>query len=308
MKKLLIRLGLLFAPFFLFWILLLVIGPGQGFRYNILNAYSDKLGEMHSWSGQKIVFVGGSNLSFSLNSELIEKELGIRPFNMGVHANIGLDFMLNSIRKEIKSGDLVVVIPEYQQYFGELAMGDLELAVLIFCVDFRYTRFLTPRQVLHLLKFIPKASSILLKSYFSADDKKPVSIVDRRSFNMYGDAIVHWTMKPIPFQPYPKLNGKPENAVLNQLKDMEAYCQSVGAKLLVSYPVYQSKSFQSSEKTIEALDVQLKEIGFDVISSPKQYAFGDSLLFNTAYHPNKLGVDLRTQMLIRDLKTVIKPN
>ena len=46
--------------------------------------------------------------------------------------------------------------------------------------------------------------------------------------------------------------------------------------------------------------------GFELLGYPERYRMNDSLMFDTTYHLSKKGVDLRTQLLIEDIKKSIK--
>src|SRR6266436_7071833 len=46
----------------------------------------------------RIVFVGGSNLAFGLDSSEIERSLSYHPINMGLHIGLGLAFMLAEVK------------------------------------------------------------------------------------------------------------------------------------------------------------------------------------------------------------------
>jgi hypothetical protein len=52
------------------------------------------------------------------------------------------------------------------------------------------------------------------------------------------------------------------------------------------------------------------EKNFTVLGTPERYMMPDSLMFNSSYHPNKKGVDIRTSRLIEDIKSarIIVPN
>jgi hypothetical protein len=42
----------------------------------------------------RIIFVGGSNLSFGINSKVIKDSLKLNPINTAIHASIGLEKMI----------------------------------------------------------------------------------------------------------------------------------------------------------------------------------------------------------------------
>ena len=99
------------------------------------NLLKDSL--MENVESPRIIFLGGSNLSFGLNSQLIKDSLKLNPINAGIHASIGLIYMLSNSLEFIKKGDIVVLVPEYQQFYGDAAFGSEgeELTRTIFDVN-----------------------------------------------------------------------------------------------------------------------------------------------------------------------------
>lgn len=63
----------------------------------------------------RVVLVGGSGLAFGIDSATLTEALGgtYRVVNMGLHAGLGLDFMLNETLDGLRKGDVVVLSPEY---------------------------------------------------------------------------------------------------------------------------------------------------------------------------------------------------
>ena len=55
------------------------------------------------------------------------------------------------------------------------------------------------------------------------------------------------------------------------------------------------------ETKIEFMYKKLKETDLKLLGNPIRYEVEDILLYNTAYHLNKKGVDIRTELLIQDL-------
>src|ERR1043165_5420686 len=53
----------------------------------------------------RLVMIGGSNLSMSLDSQQLKDSLKMNPVNLGLHAAIGLVFMLDHTEPYIKKGD-----------------------------------------------------------------------------------------------------------------------------------------------------------------------------------------------------------
>ena len=73
---------------------------------------------------QRILIVGGSGAHYTVDAELMQKDLGIPTLNMATDGPVGLDVILPSISEVIKKGDIVVLIPEYLLLLDDDGLGD----------------------------------------------------------------------------------------------------------------------------------------------------------------------------------------
>lgn len=73
---------------------------------------------------QRILIVGGSGAHYTVDAELMQKDLGIPSINMATDGPIGLDVILPSVSDAIKKGDIVVLIPEYLLLLDDDGFGD----------------------------------------------------------------------------------------------------------------------------------------------------------------------------------------
>ncbi|GHV25705.1 hypothetical protein AGMMS4952_04160 [Spirochaetia bacterium] len=76
--------------------------------------------------------------------------------------------------------------------------------------------------------------------------------------------------------------------------------------MLISYPSYEEVSYQNSADTIHEIDAALRtKENITVISSPDNYCFPTEYFYDTKYHLNAKGREIRTARLIQDLKRQI---
>jgi hypothetical protein len=64
----------------------------------------------------KLAILAGSNARMSHACSVIQKELGRACVNLGTTAGLGLDYMFDSFKDELKPGDIVYMPLEYPQY------------------------------------------------------------------------------------------------------------------------------------------------------------------------------------------------
>lgn len=249
----------------------------------------------------RIIFVGGSNIVYGLNSEVIKDSLRLNPINTGLIATVGLSFMMDNTLPYVKSGDIVVLVPEYQQYLGSYAYGNQGLLRLLMDVDATGFSYLKKKQWFKLPKNLPDyfISKFDPNEYF---DVKVNPAYRRDIFNDYGDSDAHWALKKQGFDPDEFTKKKLNKGIIKEMKSFEKNVNDLGAQLFISYPCFQATSFEINEKEIESIENEIKSNNFRVLGSAERYKMADTLMFDTPYHLIKQGVDLRTILLIEDIK------
>ena len=250
----------------------------------------------------RLIFVGGSNLSFGLNSKMIRDSLGVYPINTSVHLSIGLIYMLDNTLPYIRSGDTVIVSPEYNQFYGTFGYGGTELLRTILDVDYTQLSKLRPRQWLNIFKFIPNYALTKLDpaEYFSKVDKD--DIYGAGSFNEYGDAYKHWNLEKQDYAPDEPITDPFNYSVLDELYIFKQKLEAKGAVLYITFPGTESTSFDNNKNQIMKVENELKKKGFSLLGTPERYKIPDAMTFNSSYHLIKKGVDYRTCLLIGDIR------
>ncbi|PWT95231.1 MAG: hypothetical protein C5B53_11725 [Candidatus Melainabacteria bacterium] len=98
--------------FCLFAILTFLLPP-RAAKLGYFAALSDKHHLLEVAHSPKIIFIGGSNLAFGLDSSLIEAKFHRPVVNMGLCAPFGLRYLLEEVKDNITPGDTIVLVPEY---------------------------------------------------------------------------------------------------------------------------------------------------------------------------------------------------
>jgi hypothetical protein len=307
MKKLFNKLLLFLIPALFLFFAIIILPPSKSFQKSLFYSLIDKNKLLQNTPSPRIIFIGGSNLSFGLNCQMIKDSLQLNPINMGIHVGLGLKYMLSDVENFIKENDIIVVSPEYQQFYGDVANGEVELLSIIVDVSPNSIKLLDFKQYYSLIQDLPiylksKCNGLLNKSGLDTI----IGIYDRKAFNAYGDAYLHWKLTREKVSPFGKMEGKINEDVFKSLNNFRIIVNERKANLYITFPCYQDQSFINTEIQIKEVERNLKRNGFYLLSNPERYAIADSLVFNTPYHLTKKGVDLRTSLLIADLKRCLR--
>ncbi len=251
----------------------------------------------------RIIFVGGSNLVFGLNSNLIKDSLDINPINAGITASVGLIYMMDNTLSRIKYGDIVVIAPEYQQFFGNFAYGGNDLVRLLFDIEFSGIEKLNKKQLINVAKNSPEyfVSKFYPSQYMNVDKN---TVYSMNIFNEYGDSQFHWKIPKQDFSPSELFTHEINYSIFDELNNFSKSARNKGASVLITFPCFQSTSYEINRERIKEIEEELRKRkrNYIILGNSERYKFPDSLMFDTPYHLLKKGVDLRTKLLIEDYK------
>ena len=304
MKRFTVKILLFLLPAFIVVLFMLFAPTTPRASKSLLMSSINKNSLLKNTPSGRIIFVGGSNLSFGLNSQVIKDSLQLNPINTAIHASIGIKYMIDNTSDYISNGDVVVLVPEYSHYYRSLNFGSNELLRIIFDVNLKNIKHLNVYQLINLLPYIPGYSLTKLKptEYLNVKESNVYSV---NSFNQYGDTYTHWGMKQRDFAPSGTINGEFNYDVIKYFEEFSLAVKNKGGVLLVSFPCFQEKSYNNSKDQILKVEQELKNSSLIVLGSTERYKMPDSLMFNTTYHLNKNGVDYRTNMIVEDLKKAL---
>lgn len=279
-------------------------------------AYYAELGDMYDrlyeTEGRKLVIVGGSNVAFGINGALLEKTLAdmgysytVCPF--GLYAAVGTSAMLDLSLDALGEGDVVVLAVEpgsqtMSTYFGATAfwkcaeekpelllkMPGNKLSALVG----NYVPYLQERMSIYMEGHYPVVEGVYAESSF--DDR--CDMIFPREGNIM--PVGYDTGMPIDLE-----SLVIQSAFAEQVND---YCEAArekGAAVVMSFsPMNRSAVRDLSEKAMKTF-FQTCNQSFDcpVISDPNDYVLPSGWFYDTNFHMNDAGADLRTYLLAEDL-------
>ena len=286
-------------------ILIALFLPNKPIEGSLHYSIIDKIKLLENTTEPRIILVGGSNLSFGINSKEIQDKTGYNVVNTSIQGGYGMQFDISFVREHVRKNDIVILSPEYRNFYGSSVKGDKILFYVLFDTYPEAKKYISPLQWFYLSQFFPKYSiekiNGFFKHYLIPNQKIVENVVYlRESYNTYGDIDTHWDLKPSPFGSYKSPIGDFNSEAIELITNFEAECKAKGASFFITFPCLQKASYENMEPKIDLVYKKLKENHFKLLGYPKRYQVDDSLLFNTAYHLNKKGLDIRTSLLIED--------
>jgi len=260
-----------------------------------MSSIIDKHNRINQLKCPKIIFAGGSNLAFGLDSELIEREFNVPVVNLGLHAGLGLDFIFNELKDVVHQNDIVILSIEYfldnEGYYDlkRFTGSKFKEAKLYYKFDIRK----------EIITDIDK-TRMDLKSYNIKEiPNTEKGIYSRNAFNNYGDHIAHLE------QDLPKKLGDRGSFKykywdgIKIINDFYDYVKFKNVTVYFIYPNYPKSEYLRNNTVINKLAIDLsRNLNIDILNNPSDFVFEDSLFFDTVYHLNKNGRKKRTQKLI----------
>lgn len=315
MKRFLRTLALFFLIQLLVWIpALCVYVWKRPVQESYMAASRDKHRLLEEQPSPRIIFIGGSNVAFGVDSEAIGKQLGRNPVNMGLHGSLGLEFMLNEVVASLRAGDVVVVSPEYEIFRESYSSGSGSRLFLVLEARTENIKYIGLSNVRPLLDdgyfimggILDNVADYLKGAPGAGSVNDPTSIYKRKGFNRYGDFVEH--------------RGKPSKAenlcprcseimtggtgrILLLLNRFNEECKRKGAKLFYSYPAVPDEFLESHEQRImEIADRVRGGLSFPVIDTPREMAYPLDNFYDTSYHLTFAGTERRAAHLVERLK------
>lgn len=306
MRFFILKMGKYFLLFFMVFILFFCLSSfllKTKYSNFFIGFVIDKFNNISTPTTEKrLIISGGSNSIYSIDSELIEKELNIKVVNSGFVYNTGSDFQINFLEKFSRKGDIVLYIPEFGYYSGKGKLGTNFLHNLLLMEP----KFFTILGRGNLTNFFRNGFKTTIAPIKNCLTNKQIDVpVERSDFNSYGDLIHHLDKKCMlkNVRSYPVVkNLVIHKEFMGDIKRLEKSLLTKRAKLYLTYPIY-SKNFISN-RVIHTAD-SLVHADTKFIGELKNNLFEDSMFYDSPYHALKVARKNYTQNLIKYLKDVI---
>ncbi len=302
----------LFYKLFIYFLLLSIVLAGMFFLTGKLTA-NHRLGTTHlkqkrlaSIHGNKMVLLGGSSLHYGMNSELLEKELGMKVVNMGIQGSIGMGYYFSEIMGKLKKGDVVVFLAEPAHFYKIDKDGEQTLYNLV-------SKY--PQGISHLnsnqLKKTPQHSVVTIQENISyvltllaMKVKKKKTLLENT--NEWGDYEGHkgktavYSPKPINHSLRMEDIEKNVDRAMSYLQEVEKEIKSRGAYFFIGF----APTAKSAEEpdVFQLIDQKVSDVfPKGKLGTMSEYVFPDDFFYDTSHHLLYDKRDDRTHLVVKHL-------
>jgi len=310
--------------FFLIFLAITLLIPPHSGKLGYFGALKDKHSRLQNTRSPKIVFVGGSNLAFGLDSNLIEHKFHTPVVNMGLCASFGLRYLLEEVKDNINSGDTIVIVPEYGILQNTVdGSADLIHTLEVYPPSaFFFLKAYTSSpqsflKLLDLVRTIPAAKcdacynifkSMWQKGYYDSslienwEISNQTGKIIRFYFNNHGDYFGHFTEPNLPFNPSWGLIKSMDREAAELINDFHGFAKKKGAHVVLIPPPVPSQDLIFSRcSALSIASWPNQSLTVPILAKPTRYAFDAALFYQPPYHLNIVGRGVRTALICEDL-------
>ncbi len=262
----------------------------------------------------KVVILGGSNVAFGLDCQTVSDSLHLPVINAGLHAGLGLRFIMDGNIPLVGKGDILVVMPEYDN-FGGTAYGESQTSGMI--PYFSSLSDMLQMNAAQWSNVIKGFGRVTLTSFvYGLTSMGEDGGQDRKTyqykldgFNSLGDEVSHWTL-PSGVDMHTFVVGAIDNPLdtdfLQKFVSDLSEAERRGVRVVVLPPAIYDAGYKAKKPFIDSVSAYLMENGMPFQADTELFAYPADMMYNTEYHLNKAGVDANTQNVISALRRVLR--
>lgn len=257
--------------------------------------------------GPRLILAGGSNVSFGIDADLMQRTLGIPVINDGLHAGLGV-VPLRELEEYLRAGDVVIISLEYQLFSSQDVM-DGDLAFLSDWIEYSPVRikYLSDpwRQApaLYATMLQRKVNRQVNTYLFGGSLAEVRNVFIGTKYNANGDFIGHLQQASMPrrkisAEAYPVFQFEEE--IFLFLERFHERALEKGAVVYFEAPASRVTNCENTGETAMAdfFKAFAERSSIPVLTPLEDVCLPDKYFFDTAYHLNARGRELRTRRLI----------
>jgi hypothetical protein len=219
---------------------------------------------------------------------------------------MGLKYIIDDVYTYTRDNDIIVIVPEYQQFYGTEPYGSLPLSRIVLAHPEKrellniHQKFSVLRNIIGIVK--EKFEYVLFHLFFHRNTSKIYAL---SSFNKYGDVYVHWNLpnEIIPALSFSQsnFNYKFSKYFIEKIREFETKYKIILIPLIII-----ERGFNEIKENTEEVTDFLSNNKVPFLVSPQTFVVPDNYAFDGVYHMNRKGVEFYSSHIIEILKDVLK--
>ena len=284
----------------------------QTYHETFVAELSNKFDRLCSIDEPKVVVVGGSSVAFGIDSEAMERELGMPVVNFGLYATLGTKLMLDLSRANIGEGDVVILTPEM----------DAQTLSLYFNAETTWQALDSDRSMFGYVASEDRASLVgafydysitKLRYRMEGVTLSPAGVYRADSFNAYGDIIyprpynIMYESTGIAYDSTNRISLTPDIVdpdFISYVNEYIAFCKDRGASVYFAFCPMNRASLAdgtTEDSLVAFYDFLQRSLDCTLLNSPADTAYEENYFYDTNFHLNDAGVTLHTKELLTAL-------
>lgn len=260
-----------------------------------LYAQKTKMSRLDTLPSPRLILTGGSNVAFGFDTSAIQDSLKVNVQNAGLQAPIGLRFMIDDLARHLKRGDTVIIMPEYQQFYGIYNGETNGLTPAVIYSGNGAWKMLNKEQIMTAIAGIPE----FIKGNLKADKVKG-EVYSAHSFNETGDETAHWSVGYDNSEvKATAVTGKFDSKSADELADKVRELREKGITVYFWWPVAIRSNYELNKENIAEIEQEMARRGVIFSVAPDMFVVEDSLAYDTHYHVNYEGVKINTDRFLK---------
>lgn len=277
------------------------LGKSRANEMDYLAAMLDKHKRLDSIPVNKIILAGGSNVAFGFDSEKLQNHFSVPVVNLGLHAGLGLSFILQELKHSIKEGDVVLLSLEY--FMNTKGVYKIKKQAANYYKPARnYYPFEIRGELETMLDNLKQNILNLFNRAGKINERKAYKnkVYIRKGFNLYGDEVGHLNLiapqKIKIGRNYMEYKLWPGIKLLNKFNE---FAKDKHVRVYFLFPDLAFSEFSKNRLAIQKFYMDVKnQLQVETLNTPYDFIYPNNLFFDTKYHLNKIGRDIRTVKLI----------
>ncbi len=293
-------------------------GIGTAFDKSYVSVFEVKYNQLARKDREpSVILVGGSNLAFGIDQNLLAQKLSKPILNTGLHAGFNPVFMFEIIRDNVKAGDTIVLALEHDAYTGPNTFKKIGASLVMQAIDshisiYKYIPITFYPQIID--ELIP-FTELKVKTQREDAGCRPNYVYTRCSFDGSGQMIFPRNTTTITDQSIKEKSAiKEKNLIINEynIQYLVAFVKEMSKKgvdvILVGPALARNALIVSEQEYYDFYREIANRIGVKLVGDPNEYTFELEYIYDTIYHLNSKGEQKRTNILAYDLINYFKNN